>query len=91
MLSLHSQPKRYILQGVYELYEKQETTLWEEGERINRLVFIGIDSGWGCVVDWWVWLLYLLCCLLCVIVGYNLDKEVLLSSFKHFCLKHSPI
>ncbi len=42
VLSIVSQPKRYILQCVYELYEKQTTTHWEElEERINRLVFIG--------------------------------------------------
>ena len=37
-----STTKRVILQGVYELYDKQETTEWEDREeRINRLVIIG--------------------------------------------------
>lgn len=31
-----------MLQGVHELYELNETPqLWEENQRINRLVFIG--------------------------------------------------
>ena len=37
-----STTKRVILQGVYELYDKMETTEWEDREeRINRLVIIG--------------------------------------------------
>ncbi|XP_013413592.1 COBW domain-containing protein 1 [Lingula anatina] len=35
-------PRRVIVQAVHELYDRQETTLWEESEqRMNRLVFIG--------------------------------------------------
>lgn len=30
-----------IVQGVYELFEKEPSTEWDTEERINRLVFIG--------------------------------------------------
>lgn len=35
-----------IVQGVYELFEKERSTKWEAEERLNRLVFIGKDA-WG--------------------------------------------
>ena len=40
-----------IVQGVYELFEKECSTKWEDKERLSRLVFIGkcsFHSGaWG--------------------------------------------
>jgi G3E family GTPase len=30
-----------IVQGVYELFEKEPSTEWADEQRINRLVFIG--------------------------------------------------
>ena len=30
-----------IVQGVYELFDKEQSTDWGDDERINRLVFIG--------------------------------------------------
>lgn len=42
ILALKGRPKRYIVQGVRQLYDKETTTDWGEGEaRVNRLVFIG--------------------------------------------------
>ena len=41
VLSLVSETRRVIVQGVYELFEKERSTEWGEEARINRLVFIG--------------------------------------------------
>ena len=42
VLSLRNFTRRVILQGVYELFDKQETTEWcNKEERVNRFVFIG--------------------------------------------------
>ena len=41
MISLVGETRRVIIQGVYELFEKEPSTEWENEERINRLVFIG--------------------------------------------------
>eukprot|EP00040_Diaphanoeca_grandis_P026604 m.149376 g.149376 ORF g.149376 m.149376 type:complete len:421 (-) comp30653_c0_seq4:339-1601(-) len=42
MLSIKGNPKRAIVQAVYEMYDLGFTTEWEKDEpRINRLVFIG--------------------------------------------------
>jgi G3E family GTPase len=58
VLSVVDESRRVIVQGVYELFEKERSTEWHDRPRINRLVFI----------------------------GYNLDGEILLQSFKKFCL-----
>lgn len=34
--------RRVIVQGVYELFERERSTEWEDQIRLNRLVFIGI-------------------------------------------------
>ena len=41
MISLVGETKRVIVQGVYELFEKEPSTEWGDEQRINRLVFIG--------------------------------------------------
>ena len=41
MISLVGETRRVIVQGVYELFEKEPSTEWADEERINRLVFIG--------------------------------------------------
>ena len=43
VLSLVSETRRVIVQGVYELFEKERSTEWGEEARINRLVFIGTN------------------------------------------------
>ena len=44
LLALAGSRTRSVVQGVRQLYDKEETTPWKEGEpRINRLVFIGKD------------------------------------------------
>ena len=43
VLSLVSETRRVIVQGVYELFEKERSTEWGEEPRINRLVFIGTN------------------------------------------------
>ncbi|CAI8023895.1 COBW domain-containing protein 3, partial [Geodia barretti] len=58
VLSVVGESRRVIVQGVYELFEKERSTEWHDQPRLNRLVFI----------------------------GYNLDREILLQSFKKFCL-----
>ena len=35
--------RRVIVQGVYELFEKERSTEWLDQPRINRMVFIGIN------------------------------------------------
>eukprot|EP00731_Ephydatia_muelleri_P018783 Em0011g823a len=58
VVSLESSTRRYIVQGVNELYDKQPSTEWGgEEPRLNRFVLI----------------------------GYNLDKGTLLSSFQDIC------
>lgn len=58
MVSLASNTRRFIVQGVNELYDKQPSTEWGgEEPRLNRFVLI----------------------------GYNLEKETLLSSFQDIC------
>lgn len=43
-MSFAGKAHQVMLQGVHELYELNETPqLWEENQRINRLVFIGED------------------------------------------------
>ena len=42
VLSVVGETRRVIVQGVYELFEKERSTDWEDQPRINRLVFIGI-------------------------------------------------
>ena len=41
VVSLVSESRRVIVQGVYELYEKEHTTEWKGDKRLCRLVFIG--------------------------------------------------
>lgn len=41
MISLVGETRRVIVQGVYELFEKEPSTEWADEQRINRLVFIG--------------------------------------------------
>lgn len=41
VLSIIGKTKRVIVQGVYELFEKEPSTEWGDEERVNRLVFIG--------------------------------------------------
>ena len=41
VVSLTNESRRVIVQGVYELFEKEPTTEWRDEERINRFVFIG--------------------------------------------------
>ena len=70
--------RRVIVQGVYELFEKERSTEWHDHPRINRLVFIGIIP---------LFFLHRLCNSLSICdAGYNLDREILLQSFKKFCL-----
>lgn len=58
VLSLLGETRRVIIQGVYELFEKERSTEWDDTPRLNRLIFI----------------------------GYNLDKDLLLDSFKTYCV-----
>ncbi|XP_064386775.1 zinc-regulated GTPase metalloprotein activator 1-like [Halichondria panicea] len=58
VLSVVGETRRVIVQGVYELFEKEPSTEWGSERRINRLVFI----------------------------GYNLDKDILMDSFRTACL-----
>ena len=44
VLSLVGDTRRVIVQGVYELFEKERSTEWQQEPRINRLVFIGITN-----------------------------------------------
>ena len=37
-----SETRRVIVQGVYELFEKERSTEWQQQTRLNRMVFIGI-------------------------------------------------
>ncbi|XP_075064667.1 zinc-regulated GTPase metalloprotein activator 1B-like [Mixophyes fleayi] len=41
LVSLEDQPHQVILQGVHELYDLEETQVVWEGDRLNRMVFIG--------------------------------------------------
>ncbi len=41
VLSLVSETRRVIVQGVYELFEKERSSEWNDDERLTRLVFIG--------------------------------------------------
>ena len=41
VISLVGETRRVIVQGVYELFEKEPSTEWADEQRINRLVFIG--------------------------------------------------
>ena len=70
------------MQGVYELFEKEPSTEWGNGERINRLVFIGeFVSATEIVIQ-----NNMTMCLPFLIAGYSLDRDVLLDSFKRTCL-----
>ena len=41
VLSVVGETRRVIVQGVYELFEKEPSTEWGSEGRVNRLVFIG--------------------------------------------------
>ena len=41
MISLVGETRKVIVQGVYELFDKEPSTEWADEQRINRLVFIG--------------------------------------------------
>jgi hypothetical protein len=42
VVSVRGNPRRVLLQAVHELYDRQDTTVWEQDTiRINRMVFIG--------------------------------------------------
>ncbi len=45
VLSIIGETRRVIVQGVYELFEKEPSTEWESEDRVNRLVFIGQHSS----------------------------------------------
>ena len=44
LVSLVDETRRVIVQGVYELFEKERSTEWGDSTRLNRLVFIGMRS-----------------------------------------------
>ncbi|XP_064624263.1 zinc-regulated GTPase metalloprotein activator 1-like [Lineus longissimus] len=42
VVSVRGNPRRVLLQAVHELYDRQDTTAWEQDNtRLNRMVFIG--------------------------------------------------
>ncbi|XP_077981655.1 zinc-regulated GTPase metalloprotein activator 1-like [Glandiceps talaboti] len=42
LLTVKGNPRRVILQAVHELYDREETSFWEnDASRVNRFVFIG--------------------------------------------------
>ena len=78
VLSVVGESRRVIVQGVYELFEKERSTEWHDQPRLNRLVFIGTI---------YTAVIHRLCnSLLICDAGYNLDRDILLQSFKKFCL-----
>lgn len=40
-MSVTNDTRRVIVQGVYELFEKEHSTAWGNEARVNRMVFIG--------------------------------------------------
>jgi G3E family GTPase len=58
VLSVVGETRQVIVQGVYELFEKERSTEWQQGAKLTRMVFI----------------------------GYHLDRDILLQSFKKVCL-----
>ncbi|KAM3939858.1 zinc-regulated GTPase metalloprotein activator 1B-like [Leptodactylus fuscus] len=47
LVAIHSKHQQVIVQGVHELYDLEETQVMWDGERLNRMVFIGrnLDKG----------------------------------------------
>ena len=73
VLSVVGETRQVIVQGVYELFEKERSTEWLDQTRLNRMVFIGTYIQIHTLI-------------LTFTAGYNLDRDILLQSFKKFCL-----
>jgi hypothetical protein len=71
--------RRVVVQGVYELFEKERSTEWQDQPRLNRMVFIGIYFIHTVNA-------ISISIVMCFFAGYNLDRDILLQSFMRFCI-----
>ena len=72
--------RQVIVQGVYELFEKERSTEWQQGAKLTRMVFIGTYTS--CVHH----LMAVQIGGAFLLAGYHLDRDILLQSFKKVCL-----